>query len=77
MPLASPGSLMFLAAALLWPPATRRWALLPLAAAYAWAWTQGGIGPWRWPGPRCWRWPPCWFDPSWRRPPAPPAMRCS
>jgi membrane protease YdiL (CAAX protease family) len=45
MPLASPGSLMFLAAALLWPPATRRWALLPLAAAYAWAWTQGGLEP--------------------------------
>ncbi|MGE8656502.1 MAG: lysostaphin resistance A-like protein [Achromobacter sp.] len=45
MPLASPGSLMFLAAALLWPPATRRWALLPLAMAYGWAWTQGGIEP--------------------------------
>lgn len=45
MPLASPGSLMFLAAALLWLPATRRWALLPLALAYAWAWTQGGIEP--------------------------------
>ena len=37
MPLASPGSLLFLAAALLWLPATRRWSLLPLAAAYAWA----------------------------------------
>ena len=45
MPFASPGSLMFLAAAMLWPAATRRWALLPLAAAYAWAWTQGGIEP--------------------------------
>ncbi|WP_116793414.1 CPBP family intramembrane glutamic endopeptidase [Achromobacter dolens] len=45
MPLASPGSLMFLASALLWLPATRRWALLPLALAYAWAWTQGGIEP--------------------------------
>ncbi|MFY2948301.1 CPBP family intramembrane glutamic endopeptidase [Achromobacter ruhlandii] len=45
MPLASPGSLMFLAAVLLWLPATRRWALLPLALAYAWAWTQGGIEP--------------------------------
>lgn len=45
MSLASPGSLMFLAAALLWPPATRRWALLPLALAYAWAWAQGGIEP--------------------------------
>ncbi|EGP44014.1 CPBP family intramembrane glutamic endopeptidase [Achromobacter insuavis] len=45
MPLASPGSLLFLAAALLWLPAARPWALLPLAAAYAWAWTQGGIEP--------------------------------
>jgi membrane protease YdiL (CAAX protease family) len=45
MPLVSPGSLLFLAAALLWLPATRRWSLLPLAAAYAWAWTQGGIEP--------------------------------
>ncbi|CAB3683142.1 MAG: CPBP family intramembrane metalloprotease [Achromobacter sp.] len=45
MPLASPGSLMFLAAAMLWPPATRRWALLPLALAYGWSWTQGGIEP--------------------------------
>ncbi|MFY3136034.1 CPBP family intramembrane glutamic endopeptidase [Achromobacter xylosoxidans] len=45
MPFASPGSLMFLAAAMLWPAATRRWAPLPLALAYAWAWTQGGIEP--------------------------------
>lgn len=45
MPLASPGSLLFLAAALLWLPAARPWALLPLAVAYAWAWTQGGIEP--------------------------------
>lgn len=45
MPLASPGSLLFLAAAMLWLPAARPWALLPLAAAYAWAWTQGGIEP--------------------------------
>ena len=45
MPLASPGSLLFLAAALLWLPAARPWALLPLTAAYAWAWTQGGIEP--------------------------------
>ncbi len=45
MPLASPGSLMFLAAAMLWPPATRRWALLPLALAYGWSWTKGGIEP--------------------------------
>ncbi|MBC9904339.1 CPBP family intramembrane glutamic endopeptidase [Achromobacter xylosoxidans] len=28
---------------MLWPPATRRWALAPLAAAYAWAWTDGTI----------------------------------
>lgn len=45
MPLASPGSLLFVAAALLWLPATRRGSLLPLAAAYAWAWTQGGLEP--------------------------------
>ncbi|MBB1627984.1 CPBP family intramembrane glutamic endopeptidase [Achromobacter sp. UMC71] len=45
MPLASPGSLLFVAAALLWLPATRRWSLLPLAAAYAGAWSQGGIEP--------------------------------
>lgn len=43
MPLASPGSLLFLATSMLWLPPARRWALLPLAAAYAWAWTQGGI----------------------------------
>lgn len=36
---------MFLAAAMLWPAATRRWAPLALALAYAWAWTQGGIDP--------------------------------
>lgn len=45
MPLASPGSLLLLAAALLWLPPTRRWSLLPLAVAYGWAWTQGGIEP--------------------------------
>ena len=45
MPLASPGSLLFVAAAMLWLPATRRWSLLPLTAAYAWAWTQGGLEP--------------------------------
>ncbi|MCM2571655.1 CPBP family intramembrane metalloprotease domain-containing protein, partial [Achromobacter xylosoxidans] len=45
MPFASPGTLMFLAAAMLWPAATRRWAPLPLALAYAWACTQGGIDP--------------------------------
>ena len=28
---------------MLWPPATRRWALAPLAAAYGWAWADGSI----------------------------------
>ncbi|MDR7945370.1 CPBP family intramembrane glutamic endopeptidase [Achromobacter aegrifaciens] len=28
---------------MLWPPASRRWALAPLAAAYAWAWSDGTI----------------------------------
>ncbi len=28
---------------MLWPPATRRWALAPLGAAYAWAWIDGTI----------------------------------
>ena len=45
MPLLSPWSALFLAAAMLWPPATRRWALAPLAAAYAWAWAEGAIEP--------------------------------
>ncbi|MEN5065056.1 CPBP family intramembrane glutamic endopeptidase [Achromobacter aegrifaciens] len=39
----SPWSALFIAAAMLWPPATRRWALAPLAAAYAWAWSDGTI----------------------------------
>ncbi|WP_239501014.1 CPBP family intramembrane glutamic endopeptidase [Achromobacter insolitus] len=43
MPLFSPWSALFLAAAMLWPPATRRWALAPLGAAYAWAWIDGTI----------------------------------
>ncbi|WP_052097613.1 CPBP family intramembrane glutamic endopeptidase [Achromobacter sp. RTa] len=30
---------------MLWPPATRRWALVPLAAAYGWAWADGVIDP--------------------------------
>lgn len=45
MPLLTPWSALFLAAALLWPPATRRWALVPLAAAYGWAWADGLIDP--------------------------------
>ena len=45
MPLLSPWSALFLAAAMLWRPATRRWALAPLAAAYAWAWAEGTIDP--------------------------------
>jgi membrane protease YdiL (CAAX protease family) len=43
VPLLSPWSALFLAAAMLWPPATRRWALAPLAAAYGWAWADGSI----------------------------------
>ena len=34
-----------LAAALLWPPATRRYALAPLAAGYAWALAHGALAP--------------------------------
>jgi membrane protease YdiL (CAAX protease family) len=45
VPLLTPWSALFLAAALLWPPATRRWALVPLAAAYGWAWADGLIDP--------------------------------
>ncbi|WP_454674298.1 CPBP family intramembrane glutamic endopeptidase [Achromobacter pestifer] len=45
MPLLSPWSALFLAAALLWPPATRRWALAPLAVAWAWGWADGLIEP--------------------------------
>lgn len=45
MPLASPWTALFIAAALLWPPATRRWALAPLAVAWGWAWWEGVIDP--------------------------------
>lgn len=45
VPLLSPWSVLFLSAALLWPPATRRWAPLALAVAYAWAGTQGALDP--------------------------------
>lgn len=45
MPFLSPWSALFLSTALLWPPATRRWALAPLAVAWAWAWTEGLIDP--------------------------------
>jgi membrane protease YdiL (CAAX protease family) len=34
-----------LAAALLWPAATRRYALVPLGAGYAWGWAQGALDP--------------------------------
>lgn len=72
MPLASPGSLLFLAAALLWLPATRRWSLLPLAAAYAWAWTEGGIEP------LALAWPALLFMAAMLvRPAAPPALRAA
>ena len=40
-----PWSALFLAAAMLWPPATRRWALAPLAAAWAWALADGVVDP--------------------------------
>ncbi|MDH1178923.1 CPBP family intramembrane metalloprotease [Achromobacter mucicolens] len=36
---------LFLAAALLWPPGTRRWALVPLAVAWAWALADGVVDP--------------------------------
>lgn len=45
MPLASPWTFLFLAAALLWPPATRRWALAPLLVAWAWAGWDGLVDP--------------------------------
>lgn len=45
MPLLTPWSALFLAAAMLWPPATRRWALVALAAAWGWAWMEGAIDP--------------------------------
>ncbi len=45
MSLFSPWSALFVAAALLWPPATRRWALAPLVVAWAWAWADGVIDP--------------------------------
>lgn len=45
MTLLSPWAALFLAAALLWPPATRRWALAPLAVAWGWAWADGIIDP--------------------------------
>lgn len=45
MPLLSPWSALFLSAALLWPPATRRWALAPLAVAWGWALADGVIDP--------------------------------
>lgn len=45
MTLLSPWPALFLAAALLWPPATRRWALAPLAVAWGWAWAVGVIDP--------------------------------
>ncbi|KNE27625.1 CPBP family intramembrane glutamic endopeptidase [Achromobacter spanius] len=45
MTLLSPWPPLFLAAALLWPPATRRWALAPLMLAWAWGWADGVIDP--------------------------------
>ena len=45
MTLLSPWPALFLAAALLWPPATRRWALAPLAVAWGWAWADGIVDP--------------------------------
>ncbi|AUA58113.1 CAAX amino terminal protease self- immunity [Achromobacter spanius] len=45
MTLFSPWPALFLAAALLWLPATRRWALAPLAIAWGWAWADGVIDP--------------------------------
>ena len=72
MPLASPGLLLFLAAALLWLPATRRWSLLPLAASYAWAWTEGGIEP------LALAWPALLFMAAMLvRPASPPALRAA
>lgn len=72
MPLASPGSLLFLATALLWLPATRRWSLLPLAASYAWAWTEGGIEP------LALAWPALLFMAAMLvRPASPPVLRAA
>ncbi|MNW87991.1 CAAX amino terminal protease self- immunity [compost metagenome] len=45
MPVISPWSALFLAAAMLWPPATRRWALAPLGAAWVWAFYEGVVDP--------------------------------
>ena len=45
MPHFMPWFALFLAAAMLWPPRTRRWALAPLAAAWAWALTDGVVDP--------------------------------
>lgn len=45
MPLFSPWTALFLAAALLWPPGTRRWALVPLALAWAWGGIEGVVDP--------------------------------
>lgn len=45
MPHFMPWSALFLAAAMLWPPATRRWSLVPLAAAWAWALADGVADP--------------------------------
>lgn len=43
MPHLMPWFTLFLAAALLWPPGTRRWALAPLAVAWAWALADGVV----------------------------------
>ncbi|MBB1594130.1 CPBP family intramembrane glutamic endopeptidase [Achromobacter sp. UMC46] len=45
MPFPSPWSALFLAVVLLWLPATRPWALAPLAVAWGWAWANGVIDP--------------------------------
>lgn len=45
MPHFMPWFALFLAAALLWPPRTRRWALAPLAVAWAWALADGTAEP--------------------------------
>jgi uncharacterized protein len=45
MPHFMPWFALFLAAALLWPPGTRRWALAPLAVAWAWALADGVVDP--------------------------------
>lgn len=45
MPFLSPWSALFLSTALLWLPATRPWALAPLAVAWGWAWADGLIDP--------------------------------